>query len=201
MEAFIEILKKDKKEKVHQKKAIILFIFTLIFFVIYKIIKAPFTFLKYKLFKKDRKLKISSDQELINTEKYRLTLHEIDESYKNYALAKEFYHSTIDNEDDDIVDTDAFVVKSHKFSTVIDDLLLADFGHQIKDDVLLQQIRFDEQNKATSDLICFNIKTNEVKQVKEIGLFLLDEFDEEKSTISGFNLNTDENILVHLITG
>ncbi len=189
-------------EVVKSKKAsffttIILLLLYLIYKVLFKIITAPFYFFKYKILKRPRelKIKIESDNIIVENEKYHLTLIGIEKEEEVYSLAKNFCEAI--NEDTDTIDV--FTVKNHNFSTDIDGFCVTSFILKLNDQILLQRIRKVNKKALTSDLIQFFPSTGTFEVIEEIGLFELIEYDEKKKTISGYNLNSEEDIYIKIL--
>ncbi len=196
MEVSIEILKKTTKKNWYETPVFYVFfmVLVLVFSVLSKIIGGVYDFIKHTLFRRKRKLNLKDSAIILKTEKYHLTQDLIEETHTDFKIAQDFYEAVVDYDDN----PDVYTIKSHNYATEIDNCNITYFKHECKDFIYLQKVRKGFDEKPTSDLIKLNTTNGKVTVLAEIGLFELSDFDEDLNAITGFNLETEEDIIVRI---
>lgn len=196
MKVSIEILKKTTKKKWYETPVFYVFfmVFVLVFSVLSKIIGGVYDFIKHTLFRRKRKLNLKDSAILLKTEKHHLTQDLIEETHAEFKIAQDFYEAVVDYDDH----PDVYTIKSHNYATEIDNCNITYFKYEFKNFIFLQKVRKGFDEKPTSDLIKLNTANGKVTVLAEIGLFELSDFDEDLNGITGFNLETEEDIIVRI---
>ena len=192
----MKYLKKQQKKSgmKHQFSMFFFMVLVLVFSVLSKIIGGVYDFIKHTLFRRKRKLNLKDSAIILKTEKYHLTQDLIEETHADFKIAQDFYEAVVDYDDN----PDVYTIKSHNYATEIDNCNITYFKHECKDFIYLQKVRKGFDEKPTSDLIKLNTTNGKVTVLAEIGLFELSDFDEDLNAITGFNLETEEDIIVRI---
>ncbi|SRX75557.1 hypothetical protein [Aequorivita antarctica] len=149
-------------------------------------------FVKHKIFGiKERTVKYSAPIFMEN-KNFKLIKEHILGGIEEYKIATDFLFSIADYDDE----IEIFKVINDNKKTELDGEFLTGFYVDLKNEILLQRIKYTSKGEPTSELIVFDPNTGKVNVCEEIGIFELYKFDKEKNVILGGNKIDDIRIKI-----